>query len=985
MAADGLDRPETGGFGDLLRRHRIAAALSQEALAERASISVRAVSDLERGVKSRPHLETVRLLADALGLSLDELAALAAAARPNRDSLFGPPQLSVPQSLAFHRLPVPPTPLIGREDDLDRVGALLRRDDVRLVTLTGPGGVGKTRVALAVADDWQAASEGEVAFVDLTRQSDPALVVATIAQTLGLSEGGKTPLKDQLIALLRTRQVLLALDNFEHLMDAAHIIAELISASIETKIIVTSRMPLNIYGEWEYPILPLALPSQLETLVESIRATPAVRLLVERAKAVHPAFELTEANAAIVVDICHHLDGLPLAIELAAARIKVLSLPAILVRLEDRFSLLVGGARDHPARQQTLRATIEWSYSLLTASEQILFRRLGVFTGGWTLEAVQSVVILTEDESARDVFNNLTSLINKSLVQQDDADGEPRFRMLETIRAFALAELIASNDEGKLRALHAKFFANVAETVMEQAGPTNWRHPGTPQSVGHGSRKELARLDNDLDNVVAAVSWLSEARQHEPAWQLGSALGEYWWGTGRLSEGRRSLEPILDNSTSVLSISRARVALACASFAQWQSDYAQVTKYGEESLSTFRQVGDAQGVLNAGLVLAQAYEFSGQHGLARTLADELVVRLRSAGDRGALADAAQILGMITLHEGDEALAAEWFRESLELYRQNRDMKMVAGALHSLALAQVVPNEAARFFEESLEISREIGDEEAIAGVQGRLANVALQAGDVQAAIERAQSALRTWEIPELEAASKYGRPYAHLVLGRALILSGNFLQALNALEQAIDGYRAIGLKHYLSSALLAAGDAAGALGNQELAKTYYVDALSVAREIGTDASIALSLLSLGGLIVSTDDEIRAIVFLSEGLERVRTQAYWYALPGYLEEIARLAGRFYPAQALQLFGAAMQYRTDDPTARRTAWHSNLGREIARAKTRSSKSDFASAWKAGTYLAPADACDVATKVLQSIVCLTDGGSLVAPANASSSAIH
>jgi predicted ATPase/DNA-binding XRE family transcriptional regulator len=386
-------------FGDLLRRHRIAAKLTQEALAERAGLSTRGVSDLERGARGLPRKDTLRLLLQALDLSpADRAALIAAARRPPATPLGGV------QADRLSGLPVPLTPLVGREADIAAVSGLLMEPAVRLLTLTGPGGTGKTRLALAVAERLLSDVADGVTFVPLAPLEDPSLVASAVAHQIGVREAAAQPLTEALITHLRNKRMLLVLDNVEHLLPAAPFIAELLVACPSLKMLVTSRVRLHVRGEREVPVPPLPLPHPTQVLGrDELALVPSVRLFVERAQDAKADFDLTEENAPAVAEICQRLDGLPLALELAAARIKILSPFALLARLDRRLPLLTGGAQDLPDRQQTLRKTIAWSYDLLSEEERILFRRLGVFAGGWTLEAAEAVA---NGDGGLDVFEN---------------------------------------------------------------------------------------------------------------------------------------------------------------------------------------------------------------------------------------------------------------------------------------------------------------------------------------------------------------------------------------------------------------------------------------------------------------------------------------------------------------------------------------------------------------------------------------------------
>jgi len=629
-----------------------------------------------------------------------------------------------------NNLPVQSTALIGREKELAASLSLLQREKVRLLTLTGPGGTGKTRLGLQVAAELIDLFPDGVYFVNLAPISDPDLVVPTLAQTLDVKEIAGHPLFDLLKASLRWKHLLLLLDNFEQVVDAAMDVAALLAVCPNLKVLVTSRMPLHVRGEQEFAVPPLAVPdpTHLPDLA-ALSQYEAVSLLIQCAQAVRPDFQVTNANAPAVAEICVRLDGLPLAIELAAARIKLLPPQALLARLGQRLPVLTGGARDVPERQKTLRNTIEWSYELLDAYEQRLFRRLSVFVDGCTLQAAESVSAALGDVTPS-VLDGVTSLIDKNLLLQTaQEEEESRLMMLETIREFGLERLISSGEWEEIQQAHADYYLWFSEEEVE---PHLWG----PRQV-----RWLQRLEREHDNLRAALRWFlkqgTSKQSIQKALRLGAALRSFWLIRGYSSEGRAFLEQALARSEGSEGSIRAKGLWAAASMADVQGDNDRMEALSKESLTLYRQLGDRRGIGYALLYLGSVSANRGDYATASQLAEEALALRREVGNKHDIAWSLYLLADLVSEQGEYSRGHVLLEESLALFRELGNTRGIALALTSLAwmlfFSQSDTVIIHSLLEESIALRRELNDKPSITVPLILSGELALSQGDTSTA------------------------------------------------------------------------------------------------------------------------------------------------------------------------------------------------------------------------------------------------------------
>ena len=899
-------------FGELLKYLRRRAGLTQLDLSIGVGYSDTQISRIEKNQRVPDAATLTARFVPALHLAQEpawvaRLLALAQAARDDPAPTPAPAPATPGPPAAPNNLPEPLTRFIGRDSELEDVQQLLVEQ--RLVTLTGPGGTGKTRLALHVAGQLTAAYPDGVWLVEIGSLTSGTLVLQAVAATLEIREEQGRPLLATVLGQLRAKSLLLVFDNCEHLVDACAQAAEaLLQACPRVRIMATSRERMSIPGEYVYPVPPLSLPPVGDDLaLDTLRNCESVRLFVDRAAMAMPNFALTGQNAPAIVQICRHLDGIPLALELAAARVPMLPVGQIAARLDDRFRLLTGGSRTALPRHQTLSALIDWSYNLLSDAERALLRRLAVLRGSWTLEAAEAVANVL---NLPFVLDGLTQLVNKSLVIADrNPADEARYRMLETIRQFAWDKLVEAGEAGEARGCHLDYYLSLAEAAE-------------PQLHGHDQMTWLARLEADHDNLRAALEWsLANPASGEQPLRLGTALFWYWYIRSYPSEGRYWLEAALDRvDEPEPSLQRAWGLYAAAGLNYKAGDYWKALTLLQHSIAVFRKAGP-----------------DGRHGLGHALI---------------------ILGELSSYRSDVGPPTPMFQEAEALLRQVNDKWGLALALHWRGVTQgtshpmaislqagdlPIPAETEQaLYQESLDHFRELGDRWAQTMPLGGLGHVAFRLGDRAAGRAVFEACLAI----QREFRDQMGVAWSLWALGNEALDRDDIEQASALYGESLVLYRTAGHKQGTSSLLGNLAELARREFHLDLAANLHSESLALRREMNNRERIAYTLAGMGRLAWSQGDYAQAGALQVEALAIRRESHVALSLADSVEAFAILAAfQRQPEHAVRLFAAALPFQDALCFSILPIWRAERERGLTAARAQFGEAAFAAAWAEG----------------------------------------
>ncbi|GCE23753.1 LuxR C-terminal-related transcriptional regulator [Dictyobacter kobayashii] len=795
-----------------------------------------------------------------------------------------------------HHLPAQMNTIIGRATDILHVSSLLQNQQRRLLTLTGPGGVGKTRLALEIAYQLRSSFAEEVFFVQLAPLHEHTFVLSTIAQTLGIEETGQYSIGEELQAYLHDKHLLLVLDNFEHVMEANIAIANLLTAAPYLSILVTSREALHIYGEYEFEVLPLdlPLPDQPHTLSLS-EPSDAVRLFIERAQAVKPTFALGEENLHAVTEICIQLDGLPLAIELAAARCKLLTPQELLERLHNRLRILVGGARNLSPRQQTLRNTLDWSYNLLNEAEKYFFRQLGILTGSWTIEAATAIGS-TDVLGDEDTLSLLSSLVDKSLVRVvGDNGSETRFWLLETIREYAIDSLKQQQELIAAQRRHAQFFTALVEK-------------SEPYLYGSEQQQWLARLDLEAANIWTAMRWVIDQLEVEIAQRLASSLGRFLQLRSSLNEGHNWLEEVIAISTDAYSSQLlARIYYSAGSMAHLHGHLELARERLEESERLAESTGDTRTHALSQGALALLESHQGRYDDARQLAENSLQTLRGSSDIWCRGILYSICGNIANQQCDFKAAQVRYALSLRLLRQAGDIRSQADVLIHVGdtMSQRSKFVTAHFlYQKGQLLYQKINDRLGQVVCLNSIGNTLRQCGDYN----RAQQALASCLELVTALGTRRERASVLLGLGKLHISTGAIVEATQYIKESLHITREINYPAGMAAALGCLGDLARLNGHDRDAKTYYEQSLGLMAGMGNQVSKLALFHGLACVALAGHNYEQAGIEIRKALHHASLLGNMLGMAIALEDFAQLCRLMdLPERAVQFLGSAASLR------------------------------------------------------------------------------
>ena len=832
-----------------------------------------------------------------------------------------------------HNLPAQMTSFIGREREIAAASALCRRDDIRLLTFTGPGGSGKTRLALAVAAELLPHFTDGAFFVSLAPLREASLVLSSIAQTLAIEEGSGQPLAQRLQAAVQNRHLLLILDNFEHLLTAGPLVADLLAVAPNLKVITTSREILHLYGEHEFVVEPLELPKHSFPLdVEAVSQSAAIALFVERARAVKSTFSLNDENKHAIMEICIRLDGLPLAIELAAVRVKLLTPQEILSRLANRLKLLTGGAQNLPERQRTLRNTLDWSYDLLSEDEKCFFRRLGVFVGTWTLSAAQIIGVPNgEEEDALDI---LTSLVDKSLVRPiEDGSNETRFVLLETIREYALDCLTRYDELEDAWRRHVEFYLRVAEEAE-------------PHLQGREQRRELQRLDREATQLWAALRWTIEHDEGSIGLRMASALSGYFQVRSSLSEGRNWLEEILAlNGAEGPTVFRAKVLYGAGVVAFMHNELALARARLEESKPIAKSVEEhrIEALSSAMLAQLELHQGRGEDALANV--EEGMQAIEKTDDRWCKGILHSIFGKIESRQSNFERAYVRYHIGLVLLREAGDRRNQADVMADLAhtMRQQGRLKTALFlYERSLSLFEEIEDRWNQITCFNGIGDILRLQGRYTEAREHFEAGLAL----ATSLGNRQERSTALAGLGQLEIVQGNMEQGARFLKEGLRLTREIGHTPGIALLLSGLGELEHISGNLVDAVAYYEQCLELTRKTGDKVTMVEALFGLGDIARVQQKHVQACTLLKQSLHLAWEIGDRPGLAAALEVFSWYCRQLdLPERAVLFLGTAEMVREGLQMPLPPAWSVNHEQEVAALREVLSEAVFNEAWVYG----------------------------------------